>query len=110
MVADEERRTHDLQANQGCSRCCKGAGVKLGGDRGNLPAVNAQGRVVSLATRRARAASRAADLAPIIVDLKAAGATSLGQIAAGLNARGIKTARGGGWSALQVGRILERAA
>jgi hypothetical protein len=39
------------------------------------------------------------------------GAESLRAIAAGLNARGIPTARGAGqWSAVQVSRVLERAA
>jgi hypothetical protein len=37
------------------------------------------------------------------------GAMSLREIAGGLNARGIKTARGGEWSAVQVKRVLERA-
>jgi transposase len=41
-----------------------------------------------------RAAERAADLAPIIAEIRAAGATSLRAIAAGLNERGIPTARG----------------
>ena len=56
-----------------------------------------------------RAAGRAADIAPTIKSLQAAGATSLRAIAAGLNAQGIPTARGGGqWSAVQVARVLER--
>ena len=55
-----------------------------------------------------RTKARAADLAPIIAELQAAGATSLRAIAAGLNARGIPTARGTGtWSAVQVARVLE---
>ncbi len=56
-----------------------------------------------------RAAGRAADLAPLIAALQAAGATSLRAIAAGLNEQGIPTARGQGtWSAVQVARVLER--
>ncbi|MGF9764258.1 recombinase family protein [Microvirga sp. 0TCS3.31] len=47
-------------------------------------------------------------MAPIIEELKASGAVSLRQIAAGLNAKGIKTAWGGEWSAVQVQRVLER--
>ena len=59
--------------------------------------------------RQERAAQRAADVAPIIAKLQAAGATSLYAIAAGLNARNIPTARGQGeWSAVQVMRVLER--
>jgi hypothetical protein len=53
--------------------------------------------------------ARAADLRPIIEELQATGATSLRAIAAGLNARGIPTARGSGeWSAVQVARALDR--
>jgi hypothetical protein len=54
------------------------------------------------------AAERAADIAPIIAELQASGATSLRAIAAGLNQRGISTARGSTWSATQVARVLAR--
>jgi hypothetical protein len=57
---------------------------------------------------QARADAKAADLAPIIAELQAAGKTSLRAIAAGLNDQGIPTARGGEWSSPQVMRILER--
>jgi hypothetical protein len=49
-----------------------------------------------------------ADLAPILVEIQAEGRSSLRQIAAGLNARNIRTARGGQWSAVQVKRVLDR--
>ena len=56
-----------------------------------------------------RAEARAADLAPTITELQAAGATSLRAIATGLNERGIPTARGtGSWSATQVMRVMAR--
>ena len=58
-------------------------------------------------TKRAKA--RAIDLAPTITELQAAGAAPLRAIAAGLNERGIPTARGTGtWSATQVMRVLAR--
>jgi len=41
--------------------------------------------------------------------VQAAGASSLRQIAAGLNQRGIPTAQGGAWSVVQAKRMLERA-
>src|SRR3954451_20217205 len=66
----------------------KARGVKLGGDRGNLPAVGRKGRSISISERQDQATRRAADLAPIITDLQATGMVSLRQIAAGLNARG----------------------
>src|SRR5919199_698488 len=87
----------------------KARGVKLGSDRGNLdPAARAKAIAASRATRLAKARQQAADLKPVIEDLRAAGATSPHQLAAGLNRRGIRTARGGLWSATQVQRVLER--
>src|SRR4051794_22489791 len=67
----------------------KARGRKLGGDRGNLAAVAAQGRVTSLAARQDKAKRRTTDLAPIISDIRANGASSLPAIAAALNERGI---------------------
>ena len=80
--------------------------MKLGGYRGTT--VTVAMRKAALAAVQKRTKARAADLAPIIAELQAAGATSLRAIAAGLNARGIPTARGTGtWSAVQVARVLE---
>jgi hypothetical protein len=57
----------------------------------------------------ARANARAAMLAPIIAELQAAGATSLRELADGLNRSGILTASGrGDWQATQVRRLLAR--
>ncbi len=87
----------------------KARGVKLGSNRSNLdPAVRAKAIAAGRATRMAKARQQAADLKPVIEDLRAAGATSPHQLAAGLNRRGIRTARGGLWSATQVRRVLER--
>src|SRR3954451_19780330 len=58
---------------------------------------------------KAEAARRAGELMPIIANVRASGASSLRQIAAGLNQRGIWTAQGGAWSAMQVKRVLARA-
>jgi DNA invertase Pin-like site-specific DNA recombinase len=86
----------------------KARGVKLGGDRGNLSAVSHLGRKSSRAMRVQKAAARAADLAPIIAEIRASGRTSLRQIAAALNERGVCTPRGCVWQAAQVKRVLER--
>ena len=51
----------------------------------------------------------AADLRPIIADVQGQGASSLRQIAAGLNQRGIPAVQGGACSAVPVKRVLERA-
>jgi DNA invertase Pin-like site-specific DNA recombinase len=105
MVADEERRmiskrTKDVLA------AAKRRGTKLGGDRGVVPSKKA--RAMAVEALQARADAKAADLAPIIRDLQAAGKTSLRAIAAGFNEAGIPTARGGEWSSPQVMRMLER--
>jgi Recombinase len=80
----------------------------LGGDRGNLPAVAKDGAKASVTARITKVNNRASDLAPIIEELMGAGAVSLRQIAAELNAKGIKTARGKEWSPMQVQRVIER--
>ena len=85
----------------------KRRGVQLGGDRGYRITVKAR-KLGNAANERA-ADTRAADIAPVIKELQASGAESLRAIAAGLNARGIPTARGAGeWSAVQVARVIER--
>jgi hypothetical protein len=59
----------------------------------------------------ARANQMAAELAPIIAELRAAGITSKKGIAKALSARGIRTPRGDGeWRAIQVARVLARLA
>jgi DNA invertase Pin-like site-specific DNA recombinase len=76
---------------------------------GDVVCGSAKGRAKAIAAITGRASTRAADIAPTIAELQAGGATSLRAIAAGLNARGIPTARGEGtWSAVQVQRVIER--
>jgi DNA invertase Pin-like site-specific DNA recombinase len=87
----------------------KARGVKLGGDRGNLPAVAKKGALASVSVRSKRSTLRAQDLGQTLQELQASGA-SLREIAAALNARKIPTARGGEWSAVQVKRVLDRVA
>jgi hypothetical protein len=68
-------------------------------------------RKFAMEALRKRADQRAADLAPIIAEIRAAGVTSYNGIAAALNEREIPTPRRGNgkWSAVQVQRVLERA-
>jgi DNA invertase Pin-like site-specific DNA recombinase len=104
VVAQAERKMISARTKDAL-QAAKARGVKLGGDRGNLPAVAAQGRLVGLAVRQKAAQQRLADLAPIVADLRVRGAASLRQIATGLNDRGIPAARGGRWNAAQVRRL-----
>ena len=53
-----------------------------------------KGRHTSIRVRQERARQRAAELALIIADLQASGATTLQAIAAALNKQGISTVRG----------------
>ena len=59
-------------------------------------------RALALSAIEKRVASRAADLARAIKQLRAAGNTTLRALAAGLNAMSITTARGGNWDETQV--------
>jgi DNA invertase Pin-like site-specific DNA recombinase len=82
-------------------------GVKLGGDRGAR--LTAKARQAGVAARQNRANARAADLAPTIKALRAAGVASFRGVADELNQRGIPPASGRGeWQAVQVIRVLER--
>jgi DNA invertase Pin-like site-specific DNA recombinase len=86
----------------------KRRGVALGGDRGNIQWIYRKGNKASASVRSEAAAQRARDLRPVIDDLKAHGAVSLRELAAGLNSRGITARRGAEWTATQVMRVIER--
>jgi DNA invertase Pin-like site-specific DNA recombinase len=106
VVAQAERKMISARTKAALA-ATKARGKKLG-NPANLRNQEA-GRVQGRAKRTVLAGERAADLRPAIAKLQAAGAFSLRQLAAGLNERGIPTARGGKWSAVQVKRVLERA-
>lgn len=59
-------------------------------------------------SHRAKAVEQVKMVAPVIAEIRASGASSLREIAAGLNARGVPTMKGGAWSAMQVKRVLKR--
>jgi hypothetical protein len=46
---------------------------------------------------------------PVVREIQASGATTLRAIAEALNARGIRTARGGAWHSSTVGNLRARA-
>jgi DNA invertase Pin-like site-specific DNA recombinase len=76
------------------------------GNRTNLAEVGARGH----ATMRVEADRFAANVRPVIEDVRKAGATTLQEIADALNGRGVKTARGGRWHPTTVRAILQRSA
>lgn len=82
-------------------------GAKLGGNRGC--GLRREVRLAGTAALSHRAGGRAADLKPVITELRNAGVTSLAALARALQERGIPTARGKGtWKATQVARVLRR--
>jgi DNA invertase Pin-like site-specific DNA recombinase len=65
-----------------------------------------KGNQASASARSTRSRQRVKDLRPILGELRAGGATSLRDLAAGLNRRAIPAPRGGEWSPSQVRRLL----
>lgn len=104
VFAEEEARKIS-ERTKAALAAAKARGVKLGGYRGAPPPDDAS-REAALAARRANARERAADVADAIADIRASGIVSATGIAGELNRRGVTTARGGRWQALQVQRVL----
>ena len=84
-------------------QAAKARGVVLGNP--NLDAV----RDRAVASVKADADRFAKNVAPVIREIQSSGVASHRGIARSLNARGVATARGGEWTAVQVGSILQRA-
>jgi DNA invertase Pin-like site-specific DNA recombinase len=100
-VAQHEREAIS-ERTKAALAAAKARGKKLGGPR------LAQARKKSLAARRAAADAFAANTRPIIEQIQASGVSSLRGVAKALNARGVRTARGSEWTAVQVSNVLER--
>jgi DNA invertase Pin-like site-specific DNA recombinase len=81
----------------------KATGARLGNPR-NLNEAGALGR----RTLASEADRLAANVLPIVQALRAAGLKGLGSIAAALNSRGVRTARGGRWHVSTVRNTLRR--
>jgi DNA invertase Pin-like site-specific DNA recombinase len=102
-VAQEERRMIGERTKAALAEA-KRRGVRLGNPR------LSDARSSADAARQANADRFAANVAPIIRQVRAAGCASLRDIAGALNARGVKTRRGAGsWTAAAVSRVLARA-
>jgi DNA invertase Pin-like site-specific DNA recombinase len=92
MVTEEERRAIS-ERTKAALAAAKARGVKLGGRPESLKN-RKLGRQRAREARRAKAAARAEDLAPVIEAIRAQGITSATGIARALNERGIPTAAG----------------
>ena len=100
-LAEKERALISRRTKEALA-AAKAKGVVLGGP--NLRAARKKAAV----SIKNRADQRAANVLPIIREIRAAGARSLHQIAAALNARGVTTPRGGRWYAKSVSNVLAR--
>ena len=83
----------------------KARGVQLG-NRKNLD----EAQRLSVEARKAKADRTAANVLPLIEEGRRQGAGSFREIAAALTDRGVKTPRGGDWTAVAVKRVLDRQA
>jgi DNA invertase Pin-like site-specific DNA recombinase len=101
-LAEKERSLISTRTRQALA-AAKARGITLGNPRLHV----ARKSAVEMVT--ASADKFAANVLPLIREAQKAGATSLRDIAAALNARGIATARGGQWHAKSISNILERA-
>jgi DNA invertase Pin-like site-specific DNA recombinase len=100
-LAEKERRLIS-QRTKAALKAAKARGVQLGN-----PQI-AKAQAIGAARVKTEADRFAANVLPVIREAQKAGASSLRAIAGVLNARGIRTARGGKWAATQVRDILRR--
>jgi len=103
-LAEKERRLIS-ERTRAALAARKARGATLG-NRTNAEEALARGR----RSLRAEADAFAAHVMPVIVSLKAAGVTELRGLAAALNGRGVRTARGGQWHVSNVRNLLRRSA
>lgn len=101
-VAEHEREMIS-QRTRSALAAAKRRGIRLG-NRINLEVAQARSRTI----RTAQASRFAANLLPVIRQIQATGISTLTGVAAALNARGLKTARGSDWGATQVKRVIEK--
>ena len=102
-LAEKERALISTRTRDALARA-KANGRVLGSDRGHR--IGEEARSAGVATVKALAAERKADVLPIVREIQTAGIRTLTGIAAALNERGITTPRGGSWAHGQVSRVL----
>jgi DNA invertase Pin-like site-specific DNA recombinase len=102
-LAEKERHLIS-QRTRAALQAKKAQGARLG-NRTNLGAAQALGA----GANRAAAEAFAANVLPIVRELQAAGVTTLRGLADALNARGVRSSRGGAWGSSAVRNVLARA-
>lgn len=108
LVAQAEREAISRRTKEALA-VAKAHGMKLGNPNGAASLRRAgKGGAALREAVSANAAAFAADLAPVLADIRAAGHTSLRAMAAELTQRGIQTRRGGGWNVGNVKALFDR--
>ena len=103
-LAEKERRLIS-ERTKAALAARKAQGARLG-NRRNAPEAAALGR----RSLTADADAFAANVLPIVKSLRGNGVTDLRGLAAALNSRGVRTARGGRWHVSNVRNVLRRSA
>lgn len=98
----EKERNRIAQRTSDALQVKKARGQKLGNPRLDEARQKASDAVMAAADQFA------ANVLPIVAQIQAAGIITQGDIAQALNARGIKTVRGGVWHGSTVGNLLKR--
>ena len=105
-LAEKERALIRVRSKAALA-AAKARGVTLGNPK--LSEARQAAHQAAAIANEAAADQHAANVLPIIRQIKRAGATTLREIADALNARGVQTARGGQWYATTVSNVLARA-
>lgn len=100
MAQEEGRRISER--TKAALAAAKQRGVKLGSPNPR------KGSAIGVKAIRAKADLDAANVLPVIEEIRANGSTSLRAIAYALNVRGVATARGGRWGPSAVRNVLAR--
>jgi DNA invertase Pin-like site-specific DNA recombinase len=107
-LAQHERRMISERTRQALA-AARRRGVKLGNPNGAAALLRAgKGNSNAVASIKSRATERARDILVVIDDIRGDGLRTLQGIADELNAREIRTARGGRWHPTTVRNILQR--
>jgi DNA invertase Pin-like site-specific DNA recombinase len=112
VIAQEEREMISARTKAALD-AAKAKGKRLGGRRDTLrdgtPNLHMVDHRLGMEARQKRAEAFAAGVGPLVAEMRRAG-HSLRQIAAELTQRGIRTSRGGAWTADAVRSVLTRIA
>jgi DNA invertase Pin-like site-specific DNA recombinase len=108
LVAQQEREAVSART-KAALRAAKDRGTKLGNPNGAAALRRAaKGNGAAVSALKDAADRHAADLAPVVTQLRAEGLTSLPALAGALNERGMVTPRGGKWHPSSVRNLLAR--